>query len=143
MEGVRELKGIENKASKSCTNKHVSKTYHLSMNQSMAKMYSKPVGVPVVLKTVLYAVMIKTKLALGTGAVPIEPIVAIMISKMYDAAVTSSPLRIPSQILAHTKYTAPPSMLTVAPSGTTKRPIVSGTRPVLLTDSSVTGIVAK
>ena len=42
--------------------------------------------------------IINTRLALGTGAVPIEPMVAMIIRRMYDAAVTSSPFRIPKLI---------------------------------------------
>merc|ERR1712003_523089 len=51
-----------------------------SMNQSMAKMYPNPVGVPPSTgapNTVLYAVKINTRLADGTGAVPMLPKVAI------------------------------------------------------------------
>jgi hypothetical protein len=41
-----------------------------SKNQSMARIKGKPSGVPVVLKTVLYAVITKTKPAEGAGAAP-------------------------------------------------------------------------
>merc|ERR1712232_115325 len=48
---------------------------HLSRNQSIATINSNPFGVPVVLKTVLYAVMTNTRPGDGTGAAPAEPIV--------------------------------------------------------------------
>jgi hypothetical protein len=60
-------------------------------------------------------VIIRTNDADGTGAVPIEPTVAIMMSNRNDATVTSSPFNTANQMQAQTKYTAPPSILTVAP----------------------------
>ncbi|VEU37181.1 unnamed protein product [Pseudo-nitzschia multistriata] len=68
--------------------------------------------------------------------------VAMMMSMKKDDTVTSSPFNTANQMQAHTKYTAPPSMLTVAPKGITNREIVSGALPVDLTAARDAGMVA-
>jgi hypothetical protein len=49
--------------------------------------------------------MISTRDAEGTGAVPILPTVAMMMSMMNDAAVTCSPFKIANQMQAVTDDT--------------------------------------
>ena len=108
-------------------------------------MNEKDAGVPPsVLNTVLYAVRINTRLADGTGAVPIDPTVAMIAIKTKVAALSWSPT---SEVTAKKvrptiMYAAVPSMFTVLPNGTTNFATTGETFFEPMTHCMLNGMVA-
>mmetsp|Transcript_12065 Transcript_12065/g.13882 ORF Transcript_12065/g.13882 Transcript_12065/m.13882 type:complete len:118 (+) Transcript_12065:643-996(+) len=88
--------------------------------------------------------MIKTRLALGTGAVPADPIVERRIIRKYADAfnLSSIPEVTARNTIAVGKYIAPPSIFSVAPIEHTKFFTDLGTSPEDSTQSMVIGNVA-
>ena len=97
------------------------------------------IGIPTDVKTIV----IITKATEGTPAAPMLPIVAVIEMITYSARESSRPISCEIKIAESPKYIAEPSILTVAPIGTTKDETSLRIPKFLLAVFKVKGIVAE